>query len=134
MRAFGKDPKTGNWIEATPPNAEKDREVTRGTVINFVSDGEYLAENGTFIDKINNFPFQTGITVVDMRGGERLPGRSDLTMPSRVLLMQPTGELTVRTEIDDLADVQAHHDTFGKKKGAAADGGRAPADFGAERR
>ena len=78
VEAFGKDPKAGNWIQATPQNAEKDKEFPRGSVVNFVDDAEFLVENGSYIDKSDSFRFYTGITVVDMRGGERIAGR-DLT-------------------------------------------------------
>ena len=132
VEAFGKDPKAGNWIEATPQNAEKDKEFPRGSVVNFVDDAEFLVENGSYIDKSDSFRFYTGITVVDMRGGERIAGR-DLTAPARVLLMDPAGELAVRRELDDATEVQSHRDMFVKERGGGS-GDREQPDPGRGRR
>jgi hypothetical protein len=112
---FGKEPKTSSWIQAVPENVEKDKEFVRGSVVNFVHEAEFLVENGTYIDTTKDFRFYTGITLVDMRGGEKFK-TGDLTSPSRVLVMDPAGGLSVREELEDATAVKAYRDTFTKKR------------------
>jgi hypothetical protein len=109
VQSFGRQPKTNDWIQA-----KKERDFSRGGVANFQEDAEYLMAQQMQIDKVDSFPFHTGITVLDMKGGERLGG--DLLSPSRVLLMDPAGGLAIRQEMDDAQDVQSHRDMFAKKK------------------
>ncbi|TWU28268.1 hypothetical protein [Bythopirellula polymerisocia] len=48
------------------------------------------------------FHFRTGATVIDMRGGEDLSSRNrDLVAPSRVVLMDAAGKLSVQEELKD---------------------------------
>ena len=120
MKAFGKEPKTGKWIEATPEDFDRDPGYPRGSVLNFQADGEFLADSGTYIDKVDRFLFTTGVTVVDIRGGERLGGK-DLQAPSQVMLMDPSGNFVIRREFDDAAEVTAARDLYSKKRDGAKD-------------
>ena len=53
-------------------------------------------------EKSPEFKFQTGITVLDFSGGEKLSSKNkELVMPARALLMDPAGHLFVQTELDD---------------------------------
>jgi hypothetical protein len=54
------------------------------------------------------------MTVVDMNGGETL-GR-DTTAPARVLIMDPAGELHIRSEMDDKEAVDYHKLIFEEDK------------------
>ncbi len=46
--------------------------------------------------------YRTGNVLLDMSGGDRLPGRDrDLTEPSKLLLLDADGNLVVRTELED---------------------------------
>jgi hypothetical protein len=119
---FGKSTETNNWIQASTM-----KEMPRGSVANFVEDAEYITEQQTHIDKAKSFKFTTGMTVVDIRGGERLAQRGDLLAPASVLLMGPAGELSIRRETDDAAEVQSHREVFAKAKPGD---GRTPADTG----
>ena len=75
---------------------------------------------GRAIDPFKDFRFQTDITVVDIRGGERTV-RSD-KRPARVLLMDPAGQLFVQNELDDSDAVEAHRMTFAKEPTGGAGG------------
>ncbi|HEX2477108.1 MAG TPA: hypothetical protein VHK01_20300, partial [Lacipirellulaceae bacterium] len=49
-----------------------------------------------------------------MEGGEKLG--KDATAPARVLLMDPAGELHIRSEMDDKEDVTNHKMIFERPK------------------
>jgi hypothetical protein len=110
---FGMSPQSSAWVQAS-----KIKEgLSRGSVVNFSEDSEYLLESRDYVDRYDGkFNFITGVTVLDARGGEKL-GRGDFTAPSRVLVMGPAGELKIRRELDDVADVQQVRDIFTKPKG-----------------
>jgi len=59
------------------------------------------------------FNFRTGITVVDFRGGKRLSSKNrDLTVPARVVLMDPAGRLFLQNELDDSEPVTEYQDVI----------------------
>ena len=56
--------------------------------------------------------FISDTTVLDMRGGARLPGRDlELTEPGELLLLSPAGTLVVRNELDDLDEFPVEEET-----------------------
>jgi hypothetical protein len=114
VQSFGEDAK-GNAIEAA-----KEKDLQRGSVANMTEDAEVLVDQGRAIDPVKGFSFQTGITVADIRGGERLT--RDATRPARVLLMGPAGQLFVQDEVSDLEVVEAHRATFAKEPPGGAGG------------
>jgi heterogeneous nuclear ribonucleoprotein F/H len=71
-----------------------------------------LGPDGRFIDQVETFKFHTGITLLDVAGGDAM-GRE--TLPAKVLLMGPAGELYVRNELDDKEAVEYHQAVFDKK-------------------
>jgi hypothetical protein len=83
-------------------------EFQRGSVMNLVKDAETIA--GPYIDKVEDFNFKTGTTLLDMEGGEQLAG--DLNAPASVLVMDAGGRLSVREELTDIADVEQHRAIF----------------------
>jgi hypothetical protein len=92
----------------------------RGYVANMTERSqEYIGPDRRWIDVIESFKFHTGITLLDMAGGEPL-GRE--AMPSRVLLMGPAGEMYVRNEIDDKPAVDYHKALFDPKRRSAMPG------------
>ncbi len=102
---------SGNAIQAATQ-----RDFRRGYVANLVAkDQEYLGPGGQWIDKLETFKFYTGMTVLDMDGGETLG--KDATAPARVLLMDPAGEVHIRNEMDDKQDVTYHKMIFDRPKG-----------------
>jgi hypothetical protein len=104
VESFGKDDKQ-NGIQSA-----KEKDFKRGSVANMTEDGEVLVEQGRAIDPIKNFPFHTGITVLDIDGGDQLA--KDVKKPARVLLMDQAGQLFVQNETDDADAVQLHRDIF----------------------
>jgi hypothetical protein len=93
---------TGNAIKAA-----EEADFRRGYVANMnTRKQKYIGPDGRWIDEVESFTFRTGITVLDMDGGESLG--KDTTAPARVLLMGPAGELYVRNEADDKQQVEYH--------------------------
>jgi hypothetical protein len=125
VESFGSDDKG----KAT--QAAKEEDFKRGSVANMTKDGEYLGTDGPqpYIDVFPKFKFQTGITIIDIDGGDPLPPSKDLKRPARVLLMDPAGQLFVQNEVDDQNVVQLHRDTFADpdKKGSRSSGRGEPA-------
>jgi hypothetical protein len=117
---FNDEPSATLLVESFDVDAENNaiqaaREVDlrRGSVANLTArKQEYLGPDGTWIDEVESFKFHTGITVLDMAGGESM-GRE--TLPAKVLLMGPHGEMYVRNEIDDKPAVDYHKAVFDKK-------------------
>jgi hypothetical protein len=88
-------------------------EFKRGNVANLTEDAEILVEQGRAIDKEKGFEFRTGITVIDIHGGEPLSrANRDLKREARVLLMDPAGQLFVQKESDDSNAVERHRAIF----------------------
>jgi hypothetical protein len=111
---------SGNAIQAGTQ-----RDFRRGYVANMITkDQEYLGPGGQWIDELESFKFFTGMTVLDMEGGETLG--KDTTAPARVLLMDPAGELHIRSEMDDKSDVDYHKLIFEKKKSRDGEMERSP--------
>jgi hypothetical protein len=48
--------------------------------------------------------YLTDTLVLDIHGGQLLPGKDRLNCPGKILLLDPDGTLTVRAELDDLAE------------------------------
>lgn len=90
--------------------AEKD--LRRGYVANAVQDVEYLVEGGTAIDTLKDFKMFTGMTLLDIDGGQKLA--RDINAPSRILLMGPAGQLYIRNDTDDKPVVENHRTIFAK--------------------
>jgi hypothetical protein len=108
VESFDVDDK-GNAIQAA-----KEVDARRGYVANMTARRqEYLLPDGRAIDQVESFKFHTGITLLDVDGGETM-GRE--TRPSRVLLMGPAGELYVRNELDDKQAVDYHTALFDPKR------------------
>lgn len=115
--SFDTDEK-GNALQAA-----KKHDFKRGNVANMTEEVEYLGEGGLWIDTAPSFHFVTGLTVLDMDGGKKLPSK-DLTSPGRVLLMGPAGDLYIRNELDDKEAVEYHRMLFEvDKKRAGFEGG-----------
>ncbi|QDS97996.1 hypothetical protein [Adhaeretor mobilis] len=83
---------------------------TRGSVINVFEKAEIIwaarfeLEEG---EKEPNFPFYTGMTLVDFHGGEAFSSKNkDLTEPTQVLFMDAAGRLIRQRELDDLEPVE----------------------------
>ncbi len=106
----------------------------RGAVMNFTEDTEVVSPDGRFLVEIDSFEFRTDLTLCDYRGGEDLAGRKKA--PVRVLLMDASGRLFVRDELEDGSVVRAHEETFeegdGKNRGGGFQGDFGGGGFGGE--
>jgi hypothetical protein len=85
-----------------------EEEFRRGSVMNLVKDAETVV--GQYIDKIDDFKFRTGATLLDIQGGEQVIG--DINAPAKVLVMDAGGRLAVREELTDIAEVEQHRAIF----------------------
>lgn len=113
----------------------------RGSVVNLTDDAEILVQRNQYLKKAPAFKFHTGITVLDIRGGDRIS--RDVTQPASVLLMSTAGQLSIRDELADADDVQRYQDTYSKDAkrrgrrggvddrfpGGMPEGGRMPGAF-----
>lgn len=80
---------------------------------------------------VSSIDFSSGMLLVDVGGGKRMPGRSRLTEPASLLLFDPLGNLVVRNEMDDLPAYRAHQRTsrppeatYAEKRPALRESGR----------
>jgi hypothetical protein len=133
VESFGTDDKG----KAT--QAAKEEDFRRGSVANMTKDVEFLGPDGRYIDLQKNFPFHTGITILDIDGGN--PLAKDVKEPARVLLMDQAGQLFVQSEVADADAVQLHRDIFaepdkqrggrlgGRGEAGGREGPRAPGGF-----
>jgi hypothetical protein len=114
VESFGSDEK-GNAIQVA-----EEESFHRGNVANMTKDTKLLVEGGRAYDPVSKFPFRTGITVADIRGGERLT-RKELR-PARVLLMGPAGQLFVQDELEDADAIEMHEAAFSEESTSGAGG------------
>jgi len=52
--------------------------------------------------------YSSGMLLLDVRGGERMPGPDRFTEPASLLLMDSLGNLVVRNEMDDLPEYRSY--------------------------
>lgn len=117
VRSYGVDNK-GQAFQA----AKEEDTFRRGYVANMTSDVEILVEQNHYIDLLRSFPFRTGITIIDVEGGDRLS--RDISTPAQVLLMDPAGGLYVRKEMADIGEVELHRELFTERERGRERGGR----------
>ncbi|MCA9234726.1 MAG: hypothetical protein KDA44_04620 [Planctomycetales bacterium] len=101
-------------------------EFTRGSVINLTDyakviwSNAYQPEEG---DEEPKFDFRTGVTLLDVAGGDKLPGTRDMTAPARALLMDSGGRLTIDDELDDYDTVREYNAIIEAAEDAKRNGG-----------
>ena len=99
------------WDDAYATNVVTEEEVQRGDTLNFVKDADALHPIKLEYVELKDYPTRTDSVVVDIRGGERLPGSSSAnpqTAPGQVAIVDHTGKLIVLNEADDLKDWHRH--------------------------
>ncbi len=81
-------------------------DVRRGSVLNKPeADVHYGHPASLQIKRIEKFPFETGLIVGDIRGGEKLPWSTkewQVTSPGEFALFDSKGNLVIHNELDDL--------------------------------
>jgi hypothetical protein len=108
--------------EGTAIHVAKDKVFRRGAVVNLQEKMLYTGDGDSWRDTFDSYPLQTGVTVLDVAGAKRVA--KDMTAPARVMLMDPTGELSIRNELDDSTAVQQLQVLFteDKRRGRAEEG------------
>lgn len=124
LRSFDIDD-SGDAIESS---IEKEK-LRLGSVLNAVERDAWILTGG-MLKKVPQFTYRTGATLLDVDGGEKL--NRDMTSPGQALVMDATGRLTVRTEIQDFADVKLYQDIYTEDdnpRGPAGGGSYGGEDF-----
>ncbi len=92
----------------------REREFRRGEVVNIREKGmRYAGENDRWIDTMDNYALNTGFTVLDVEGGDKI---GKLTAPTRVLFMDGAGNLRLRDEVTDKRNVTYLRTVFSEDK------------------
>lgn len=96
------------WDDARSVDVPGSIDVYRGTVLNFKANADVIHPVTLRYKKLENFDFRTDNCVVDIRGGEDLPGsdKDPLGAMGEYLVLTASGELEVR---DELQDYDAFH-------------------------
>ncbi|MEM6331629.1 MAG: hypothetical protein AAF790_15460, partial [Planctomycetota bacterium] len=108
--------------KAMQAGIEQDK-VRPGSVMNMAERGVEILIS-PFLEKVESFKFRTGVTVLDIDGGKKLSGK--MTAPARVLTMDASGRLRVRSQLTDYAAVERHRDIYAEEddRGRGGRGGR----------
>ncbi|WP_425400860.1 hypothetical protein [Aeoliella sp.] len=87
--------------------------VTRGSVMNYQGKVEMLVEQGRFIEAVDDFTIDTGVMVLDLAGGRTNDGFTrDKPEPTHALMMDSSGRMYLRDELDDEMEVAIHRAVF----------------------
>jgi len=114
------------WVEECGKEAQTEKLLVRGQVANFPGctypeirerpkeddEDDFLttrprAETPETFD----VDYLTEALVVDINGGQRLPGNDRLSAPGEILLLDPDGSLVVHNELEDTAKYDARTET-----------------------
>ncbi|WP_442482450.1 hypothetical protein [Aeoliella sp. SH292] len=120
VESFSVDPK-GNAMQGSIEMPA----TRRGAVMNYQGPVEVLVQQGRMIEKVENFPIDTGVVVLDLDGGDSYT--RELKEPTHALLMDASGRMFLRDELDDEIDVAIHRAVFAETEpGEAGAGGFDP--------
>jgi hypothetical protein len=127
-----------SWVQEQGTKAYTEQRLSRGTVANFPdcqypeikpvrtsprNDDEDNEPRGIFRSATPDAPqcisvnYLTDVTLLDLDGGERLPGSDRLTQPGVILLLEPDGTLSVRHEIEDLPNYREAQQEISEAEG-----------------
>ena len=98
---------------------EKEK-VRPGSIMNMLEKDVWIAK-GRFLEKVETFKFRTGITLLDIEGGRKLSKK--MVAPARVLTMDATGRLAVRSQLEDASAVEAHRELYSEDEDSRGRGG-----------
>jgi hypothetical protein len=85
------------WDQKEAVDASKVAEVVRGQIANFAVEDTPINERG----ETRPIPFQTDTLVLDMAGGETLSGVPRAKALGQLLVLEPNGQLSVKSELAD---------------------------------
>jgi hypothetical protein len=99
------------WDRAYAVDVPGLKDVQRGTVLNFKQDADVVHPVARIYKKMPEFEFQTDRFVVDMRGGESLPGSTTdnpLNAMGEMAFFDEKGNIFVRNEFEDHEQFELH--------------------------
>ena len=98
------------------------RSVLRGSVLNFTANANVAHPISMLIKSMPDYNFRLNALVVDIRGGERLPGSSKdpLSSPAEFAVIDANGEFVVQSELDDMDEFRKF--TYFEEDTPATDG------------
>ena len=99
------------WDVAQATDLPGEKDVRRGSLLNYKTDVEAIEPVQLNLQTVPNFEFKTDTLVLDVAGGAKLPGRDirDVLMgPGEMLLMDSGGNLVVRDEMGDAPAYFSH--------------------------
>ena len=109
--------KTYDGAEAI--EAAKLESVERGRVLNTHDTANVIWTESDSDEVKTDFDFFTGITLIDVLGGENMHRKNrDFLVPSQALMMDASGQLYVQSQMDDTNAVEDYQDTVDRKKNA----------------
>jgi hypothetical protein len=106
--------------DGTAVHVAKEKDFRRGAVVNLKEKMEYTGDGDRWIDTFDSYEIRTGVTVLDVTGGDRLS--KDMSTPARMLVMHPSGEISIRKELDDSTSVAYLRALFAEDKQRAGEG------------
>ena len=135
-KRFGSEPTAMMLVESVsvdnqgyPRQAYKEIEARRGSVMDFQGPVEILVNQARYIEEVEDFTIDTGVTVLDLNGGEKYT--RELTEPTQTLFMDASGNMYLRDELEDELEVAYHRAMFDKENaGGGGDFGGFEDDFG----
>ncbi len=91
------------WNDKLAIDVSVEESVARGSVLNVKKDFEVLDPISLVIKLLKDYELQSNYLVVDMSGGEDLPGdrKSRVTSPGEFVVLDDQGNLIVKNELDD---------------------------------
>jgi hypothetical protein len=91
--------------DGSPVHIAKEKDYRRGYIVNMKEKMEYAGGGDRWIDTFEDaYPINTGVTLLDISGGKELS--RDYKAPTRALVMDPSGEMAIRKELDDSTTVE----------------------------
>ena len=110
--------------DGTAVHVAKEKDFRRGYVVNLKEKMEYTGDGDRWIDTFDSYEITTGVALLDVTGGGRLT--KDMTAPARVLMMDASGELSIRKELDDSASLEYLRLLFAEDKRRPGEEGMMP--------
>lgn len=95
-----------DWDPVTGQEVPAEATLKLGSVAQMrVDEPRAVVYDNPSLKKLDNYRIKSDLMIADIRGGEALPGRSSrdrLSAPGEILLMDSSGQLFVRDELDDM--------------------------------
>lgn len=93
------------WNPKYAVEVPAEKEVSLGTLLNFTAKADVLHPIKLLIKRIPEYQFKTDALVLDMRGGQMLPGSDKenvISAPGEFLVVDADGQLHAQNELDDM--------------------------------